>query len=183
MSKKSIWFAMATVALTIIGFASKVQAVGIDYRTTEIGVPQKGISSGEQTLNYPGRIGDTNDLVSIPNRSIDSELDPTLEVWQDLATDTDKFSNIYDVNDDDLSQIAFVSNEIAMSIADESNQSFTLPTSEGYTIAVTPNNSNDTTKISDVPEPLTILGSLTAIGFGGFLKRKYSLKSHLEEKS
>lgn len=191
MTKKSIWFAMATVALAIIGFASKAQAVGIDYRTLETSVPQKGtVALGNNTTNpegwsYYNFSGNAGDKVTLNTRSINSELDPVLGVWEGLATDTDQFSSIYDVNNDDLSQIAFADNKIANPDSSGGNRaSFTLPTTGGYTVAVTSHNSDSTTEtLHEVPEPLTILGSLTAIGVGGFLKRKYSLKSQLEEKS
>ena len=121
------------------------------------------------------------DNVTIVARSIDSAVDPTLKNWEDLATDRDRFSNIFDSNDSELSQVAFADNEtVELGLYGE-NQAFTLPTKD-YTVALSdPNQDSTTETLKEVPEPLTILGSLTAIGIGGFLKRKYSLNSQLED--
>lgn len=182
MSKKSIWFAMATFTLTIVGLASKAQAVGIDYRTLETGVSQEDAiysnSKGSDDDRFSGNKGD----VTIVAKSIDSALDPTLKNWEDLATDTDRFSNVFDSNDSELSQVAFADNEtVELGLYGENQTSFTLPTKD-YTVALSdPNKDSTTETLKEVPEPLTILGSLTAIGIGGFLKRKYSLNSQIKE--
>lgn len=189
MSQKIIWLAMATIASTIIGLASKAQAVSINYRTLEAGVSQKGTTSlGDNTRNsenweYYNFFGEAGDRVTITAQSINSADDPALGVWEGLADNSDQFASIFDANNDDLSQIAFAYDEMTPSL-DEGNQaSFTLPTSGGYTVAVTSYNRNSEREtLHEVPEPLTILGSLTAICVGVFLKRKYSLKNQIEDK-
>ena len=187
MSPKIIWLATATIASTIIGLASKAQAVSINYRTLEAGVSQKGTTSlGDNTRNsegweYYNFLGKAGDRVTITAKSINSADDPAFGVWEGLADNTDQFASIFDANDDDLSQIAFVYDEMAPS--EENLASFTLPTSGGYTVAVTSLNGNyNEETLHEVPEPLTILGSLTAICVGVFLKRKYSPNNQIEDK-
>ncbi len=188
MSRKIIWLAMATIASTIIGLASKAQAVSINYRTLEVGVSQKGTTSlGDNTHSsedweYYNFLGKAGDRVTITAKSINSADDPAFGVWEGLADNTDQFASIFDANNDDLSQIAFVYDEMTPSL-DENIASFTLPTSGGYTVAVTSLNGNSEREtLHEVPEPLTILGSLTAIGVGVFLKRKYSPNNQIEDK-
>ena len=190
MSQKIIWLVMATIASTIMALTNKAQAVSINYRTLEAGVSQKGTTSiGDNTRNsegweYYSFSGKAGERVTITAKSIDSSDDPALGVWKGLADNTDEFSSIFDANDDDLFQIALAYDEIEDYSSSEGNQvSFTLPTTGGYTVAVTAHNqvSNEET-LHEVPEPLTILGSLTAIGVGVFLKRKYGIKSQIEDK-
>lgn len=190
MSQKIIWLAMATIISTIIGFASKAQAVGVNYQTLEAGVSQKGTTYlGDNTRNsvgweYYNFFGSAGDRVTITAKSLNSQDDPAFGVWKGLANNTDNFSSIFDARDDDLSQIAFAYDEMTDYSSSEPNQvSFTLPTTGGYTVAVTSDNGNsDSQTLHEVPEPLTILGSLAAIGVGVFLKRKYGINSQTEDK-
>lgn len=190
MSQKIVWLAMATITSTIIGVASKAQAVSINYRTLEVGVAQKGTTSiGDNTRNsknwtYYHFFGRAGDRVNITTNSLNSANDPALGVWKGLANNTEQFASIFNANDDDLSQIVFAYDKMANSSLNSKNQaSFTLPTSGGYTVAVTSHNRNSNREtFHEVPEPLTILGSLTAIGVGVFLKRKYSSNNPIEDK-
>ena len=190
MSQKIIWLVMATIASTIMTLANKAQAVSINYQTIEAGVSQKGTTSiGDNTRNSEGWeyyrfFGLAGDRVTITAKTINSPDDPALGVWKGLADNTDEFSTIFDANDEDLSQIAFAYDEMDDYSSSEENQaSFTLPTTGGYTVAVTSHNHNSNKEtLHEVPEPLTILGSLTAIGVGVFLKRKYGIKSQIEDK-
>lgn len=190
MSQKIIWLAMATIASTIIGLANKAQAVSINYQTLEAGVSQKGITSlGNNTRNsknweYYHFFGRSGDRVTITAKSLNSPVDPAFGVWKGLADDSDRFSSVFDVNDDDLSQIAFAYDDSTDYSSSKPNQaSFTLPTSGGYTVAVTSLNHNKKQTLHEVPEPLTIFGSLTAIGVGVFLKRKYGINSQEDKHS
>lgn len=191
MSQKIIWLAMATIASTVIGLANKAQAVSINYQTLEAGVAQRGTTSlGNNTRNsedwkYYHFFGRSGDRVTITAKSINSPVDPAFGVWKGLANDSDRFSRVFDANDEELSQIAFVHDEMTDYSSSEPNQaSFTLPTSGGYTVAVTSlNQNNNKQTLHEVPEPLTIFGSLSAIGVGVLLKRKYGINSQEDKHS
>ena len=135
---------MATIASAIVGWTNKAHAVSINYQTLETGVSQTGTTSfGDNTRNsvgwkYYNFFGKAGDRVTITAKSINSPIDPAFGVWKGLAYNTDNFSSIYDAKDDDLSQIAFAYDGIVDYSSSEPNQtSFTLPTTGGYTVAVT----------------------------------------------
>ena len=177
--------AIATTATLITGVVNKAEAVSINYRTLDLDRPQTGTvapgnnifnSAGWDYFQFSGQQGESR---TVTVRRTDRGLDPAFAIWEGLASDTSEFPSIFN-NGNTLRQVTFADDEIETSGPfGDPTSSFTLPSTGNYTLGITSFASDNSSEpfAYKVPEPLTILGSLTAIGVGALLKREYSRNS------
>jgi hypothetical protein len=135
-----------------------------------------------QNVAYSG-IGITGEVGLAPAEGYQVTLRSfDLGAWRNV----DRGSQVY-VYNGDFSELLFSQNPANISGTTRSTFNFNLTSDNGFRIQWGPDAFNvgiDNIKydVSPVPEPLTILGSLAAIGVGGFLKREYNRKNQLKEK-
>ncbi len=186
MSQKSILLAAIVTAVGVAtGNVQQAEAVSINFRTLEVNEPQVGsVPSGNNVDNsanweYFRFSGEQGESRTVTVRRIDQGLDPAFAVWEGLASDTAEFSSIFN-DGNTLRQIAFADDEIGTpGPFGDPRSRFLLPSTGDYTLGVTSFLSEDSSEpfAYRVPEPLTLLGSLAAIGMGVLLKREYSYQS------
>ncbi|MEM8676160.1 MAG: PEP-CTERM sorting domain-containing protein [Cyanobacteria bacterium P01_G01_bin.67] len=156
--KNSIW--LATVGAVLLATASIAEAVSIDYRDVYIsGASVDGFSNlGSWNYNQfaSKAIKSKGDTVS----RINSKLNSAHEVWSSYPNKASKFSNFSRNTRGYFTQYAFSYDAPKVKLSKQSGE----PSAH------------------KVPEPLTILGSVTAIGMGILLKRNYAIRNQLKSK-
>jgi hypothetical protein len=185
----------ATATALTLGALHRAQAAAVTFEgnlsfgSTRTGIVPGGDNTGNPSAwrfwSFSGQAGDRATVTL--RRTVDA-LDPVFGVWFGTETDTDNYTDIFS-DGATTPLVAYGDDELPPATPNglwgDSQATFTLPNSGLYTIAVASYASESTGdeplgyKISlqnseNVPEPLTIAGTLLAGGIGVVLKKKKS---------
>ena len=175
---------VAGTLITVLSAANSSSAVTINYTDLTVNTPIEGVvASGDNTDNpngwdyyrFSGSAGQRLNL-TLTARRINQALDPAFGVWEGTASDTSEFVDIFS-DGNTLSQIVFADDEIPNpGPFGDPTARLRIENDGFYTVGVTSFLSDPTSEplAYRVPEPMTVLGSLAALGMGVALKRKYN---------